>query len=513
MTRSLRKAAIVAVFLSLVVTTISPNIYSQSRLGRAPARDPESTAPIPAGSANIPAGTIIILEIDDKLSSGSSQVSDRFRAHVASPVTDTAGKTLIPIGIGIDGRVSSVSKAKWRHRSGLLAIVFDNLRRPNGDPVPVKGTLTSANAEDRKRLDEEAYLKGDSSLRRDILFVGGGAGTGAVIGMFTGGMLAGAGVGAAAGLTAALLMKGKDVTVEPGERFGMVLTQPIPSNLFQANATPIPTPTPTPTSQPQAQPSPLNPYDAVVMRESDGLVRIRLNAEAPSQNWRADSSYENLGNGVIRIGVKGIPPRSVLDSQFQSALIPVGEIGLEDRSRLLSRADFVDKYGRHSFSIDIPSQPGSRTGRASNAPYSGGSTGVPPVGGGRGPTLPPARVAALAKGAAGKVDVVRTQYAGLLQYFINADGSTTFLGTQRPAPEQQQFFDALMTLHTSLIRLQNNASDPNATRLNAQRVQDEASIANQASRRVRLDNSLNNSWNAAYAEINSMLNSLCLDCK
>ena len=178
MTQRLRKTVIFVTLLSLVISAISPNIYSQGRLGRAPIRDAEGSSPLPAGTTTIPPGTIIILEIDDQLSSAGSKVSDRFRAHVVSPVVDGANKTLIPVGIVVEGHVSSVSKAKWRHRSGVLAIVFDNFRRPNGDPVAVKGTLTSASAEDRKRIDEESYLKGDSSLKRDIAFIGGGAGAG-----------------------------------------------------------------------------------------------------------------------------------------------------------------------------------------------------------------------------------------------------------------------------------------------------------------------------------------------
>lgn len=557
MTRSLRKAVIAATLLSLVVSTVSPNAYSQGRMRSVPARDSESTQPIPAGAQFIPAGTIIILEMDDRLSSAGSRASDRFRAHVVSPVIDGANKTLINVGTVVEGHVSTVSKAKWRHRSGILAIEFDNLRRPNGTPVPVKAALTSANADDRKRLDEEGNVKAGSSIKRDIVFIGGGAGAGAAIGVFTGGILLGAGIGAAAGLTAALLMKGQDVVIEPGERFGMVLTQQIASNaLLPTNISPIiptppytPTPTPSPyTPTPTITPSPysptypttrpvdpnrqtpgsLNPYDATATRESDGSVRLRVNADAPSPGWRVFSNHENIASNAVRIRLRGTPPSSSsYNAQLrQSTVTPVPEICLDDRSGLLRRADLMDKYGRRLFSVEIPYQPGNRYARAPVAPANSGTSYpgttnpgasypgatnppvyTPPSTGQQqgGTQLPASSLAAMAQSAAQKVDVIRRQYGNDLNYMIDRNGQATFFGAQPPAAEQKQFFDGLMALYASLLKLQTGASDANTSRVNAQKVQEDANFTNQAWRRVRLDANMNNRWSAAYAEINSLL--------
>lgn len=534
MTRSLRKVVFAVTLLSLVISATSSQIFAQ-RLGRAPARDLESTPPLAPGATTIPVGTIIILKMDDRLSSSSSRVSDRFRAHVDSPVVDGNGKTIIPVGAVVEGHVSSVSKAKWAHRSGIIAIVFDNFRDLDGKPVPVKGTLTSADAEERKRLDEEGYVKGGNPTRRDIIFIGGGAGLGAGIGVFTGGALLGAGIGAAAGLTATMLMKGKDVVIEPGERFGMELVQPFPTNVFQPKATPIPpqpTPTPfppigpTPTPDPNRQtPGALNPYDVTAYRDSDGSVRLRINAEAPSPGWRVFTNHDPLApSPTIRIRLRGTPPASTsVDSLLQnrrSTLTPSPEVCLEDRGGVIRQVELLDKNGRSALRVAVPTQVGTNNyARVQTFPSNGtGGTGgagnngpVPSPGTqpgtGGGTTTPPSStvIAGQAQSASAKVDFIRRQYANNIGYLIGTDGNPTFIGSQRPSLEQEQFLSGLGALHASLLNLRANAVNPNLVRSSAQRVQEDLNNTNQVWQRVRLDNDLNNRWTTVRGEITTML--------
>ncbi len=563
MTRSLKFAFTVVTFLSLVVSAASTHdaIVLAQRLGRAPARDLESTPPLPAGITALPTGTIIILEMDTRLSSANSQVADRFRAHVARPVLDESGRTLVPAGISIEGHVSSVSKAKWRHRSGVIGIVFDNFFSPDGRPVPVRGTLTSANAEDRKRLDEEGLIKAGSTVKRDIVFIGGGAGIGAGIGAVTGGALLGSGIGAAAGLTAVLLMKGKDVSIEPGERFGIELVQPfsIASDPFRLrNITPIPgtgagtgagtgigtvpgtgtgigtgigtgtTPIirPTPTPDPNRQiPGPLSPYDVTAVREADGTVLLRVNAEAPSPGWRVYTHHENISSNTVRIRLRGTPPLSRSpEAQLalrQMTLTPAPEICLDDRGRSIQRAQLLDKSGRVRLTVDIPSQAGAqRYARVSATTTTPGTnTGTPgiPSPGFTPPTpsqpdigtpsVPTSSISTMADNAAKQVEVIRFQYAANLGYLINTDGSTTFIGARQPTAEQQQLFSSMGALLNSLRNLRANASNPNTMRTSALKVQEDFNTTHQIWLRVPLDSNLNSKWNNVYRDITILLNS------
>jgi len=158
--------------------------------------------------------------MDTKLNSGTAQVSDRFIARIATPVVDAGGRTLLPSGAIVEGHVASVRKARWAHRSGELGVSFDYVVLGDGRKIPLRATLISGS----NPINEEGDLKAKSSTKRDVLVTTGGAMAGVGIGALTSAtVLAGTGVGAAAGLTVVLIMKGKNVDIDPGERFQLEL--------------------------------------------------------------------------------------------------------------------------------------------------------------------------------------------------------------------------------------------------------------------------------------------------
>src|SRR5690349_422842 len=120
------------------------------------------------------------------------------------------------------------------HRSGYLAITIDKFVTSTNRIAPVRAILTRAQRLDRKRLEAEGAIKGGNPTRRDVIFIGGGAGAGAAIGVFTGGALVGGAIGAAVGLTATMLMKGRDAMVERGQLFAMELVQPFPLSQLES---------------------------------------------------------------------------------------------------------------------------------------------------------------------------------------------------------------------------------------------------------------------------------------
>jgi peptidoglycan hydrolase-like protein with peptidoglycan-binding domain len=171
-------------------------------------------------------GQVIALRMNAGLNSKTSRAGDRFTATVFEPVT-VDGDTVVPAGTTIEGRVTAVEPAKRLSRSGTIAIEFDKLVYKDGRSVAIVGQLTSLDAEERRRIDDEGELEGSSTTKRSVIFIGGGAGVGAVIGAVSGSTGTGAGIGAGLGTAAVLLAKGNEAAIEPGYEFGLELLKAV----------------------------------------------------------------------------------------------------------------------------------------------------------------------------------------------------------------------------------------------------------------------------------------------
>src|SRR5262245_50522896 len=218
-------AVLAEAILLCVVFASTTQVFAQRRLGRPPSgRELEGTPILAAGTTVIPDGTVLIVETDTRLNSGTARVSDRFLTRIATPVVDAGGRTLLQSGTIVEGHVASVKKAKWGQRAGELGLSLYYVEFREGRKIPLRATLISGS----NPINEEGDLKAKSSTKRDVLITTGGAAAGVGVGMVTSAsILTGGAAGAAAGLTAVLIMKGKNVDIDPGERFNLQLVQPI----------------------------------------------------------------------------------------------------------------------------------------------------------------------------------------------------------------------------------------------------------------------------------------------
>lgn len=492
----------------------SINQVTAQRLDRPPARELEGTAILPAGTTDVPAGTILILEMEEKLSSGSARISDRFRARVATPVVNGNGRTLIPADATVIGRVSNVKPARWARRSGMIAVTFDSLIMPNGSAIPIRGYLTPADADDRKRIDDEGILRGGSNVKRDIVFVGGGAGAGAAIGAVTGGALAGAGIGAAAGLTATLLLKGKEAVVEDGQRFGMELTQPLrtsgtPSREGRQGTQPPRSGTPGYNS---GYPQDSGQYggdrvrtvggtvdvsDVRVERNADGFVRILITAETATSGWRIYTNHE-ISRDTVDVRVRGVPPSSTGARQISHPSAPT--IVIPDRNRRLQRVIVRGRNGVRTVNVDgggstfDPNRPQTPIDYTNNPPgpgttqppytggggTGGGGTGTGSTGGG----LSPTEINSLASRVINQTTQLRYDYGATIGVWINRDGSYDLIGQRRPTADERQLLDSLGAMQSSAQALNLNSSNLSARRSNAAKLNEDAKAVENAWRRA-----------------------------
>jgi hypothetical protein len=181
--------------------------------------------------------------MDTKLDSGSSQISDRFTARLVDPIRNNSGVELIPAGTVVEGYVESVTQAQMKRRPGTIGVHFDMIRLSDGRRIPLEGVLTEAErGKGKPRVDDENQVVGKSTVKQSAVFIGGGAGAGAVIGAIAGGAILGVGVGAAAGAAAAYFGKGKDAVVEKGTRIGLELSRPLDFGLGSTGITRVDSP-------------------------------------------------------------------------------------------------------------------------------------------------------------------------------------------------------------------------------------------------------------------------------
>jgi hypothetical protein len=169
----------------------------------------ESSKPV-----TVPEGTVIPVTLDQALSSEDNRTGDDFDASVSAPIV-VDGKTVIPKGARARGRIVE-SKASGRlNNPARLELTLTS--------IEVGGTRYDVDTGDTRRV-------GKSHTKRNVIFIGGGTGAGAIIGGIVGGGK-GAAIGAAVGAgggTAAAAATGKMQIRLPAEtRLSFPLTQPL----------------------------------------------------------------------------------------------------------------------------------------------------------------------------------------------------------------------------------------------------------------------------------------------
>lgn len=202
-------------------------MHSPTRNAQAQDSRPRYSSPQgPERAWTLPSDTVVSVQLNTTLSSRTARVGDKFIATVNVPVY-VNGQTVIPAGSIVEGRVTQVTPAKRMNRSGTIGIDFDDIVFPNGSRLALVGSLTSADPETRRHIDDESRVSGPGN-KRPAVFIGGGGAIGAVLGGIAGGgkgAVLGGVAGAGAGVAGILLAKGEEAQVPAGTPFGVQLKQ------------------------------------------------------------------------------------------------------------------------------------------------------------------------------------------------------------------------------------------------------------------------------------------------
>jgi len=174
-------------------------------------------------------GQALRVRMNDTISSKTARSGDRFTATVTEPVYSNTGVIVIPTGSTVVGRVDSVKKAEKGGDPGTIDVSFVEVKLPNGTRRAINGSLTDLYTKDAKS-DPEGTASGDKMKNRKIIFIGGGAGGGAILGGLIGGgkgAVIGGILGGLGGLAGERFTKGEEAEVRSGTEFGVILNQSI----------------------------------------------------------------------------------------------------------------------------------------------------------------------------------------------------------------------------------------------------------------------------------------------
>ena len=178
-------------------------------LGLAATKWPNRAAPV-----TVPELTAIHVTLDQAVASNQNRPGDHFDATVSEPVV-MDGKTVIPQGAHAEGLVVDARQSGRLRGRARLQLALQTVA-VNGQNYDLRTTSSPRIGGDHKK--------------RNLAWIGGGAGGGLLIGALAGGgegALIGGPVGAGAGTTVALLTGKKDVRLRPETTLTFKLAEPV----------------------------------------------------------------------------------------------------------------------------------------------------------------------------------------------------------------------------------------------------------------------------------------------
>lgn len=177
---------------------------------------------------SLPAGTAFKVKLENTLSTFSSKEGDAFSGRVVNAVM-LDGKTVIPVGATVQGRVTKVNEPRRIAGKPTIGIFPEAVVLPSGERYTLNANLVDTSLRDGTDVNAEGQFKGDGHDGRDLIEMGMGTGGGMLVGGLAGGgkgLLIGGAVGAT--LTAAhWLGKKRSAVLPSGTDLMMELSRPL----------------------------------------------------------------------------------------------------------------------------------------------------------------------------------------------------------------------------------------------------------------------------------------------
>ena len=185
-------------------------------------------AALAVGQTSLPTGTAVKMKLENTLTTFSTQAGDPFSARVTEAVV-VDGKTVIPVGSTVQGRVTKTSEPRRIAGKPTIAIFPEHMILPNGDRFMLNATLVDTNGRRGTDVNNEGQFKGAGHDGKDLTEVGMGTGGGMLIGGLAGGgkgLLIGGAIGATGTITH-WLAKHRSAMLPAGTELVMELNRPM----------------------------------------------------------------------------------------------------------------------------------------------------------------------------------------------------------------------------------------------------------------------------------------------
>ena len=187
-----------------------------------------AVAAVAQNNVSLPAGTSVKAKLENALTTSSSKGGDPFSARVTEAIA-LDGKTVIPVGSTVQGRVTRSSEPRRIAGKPTIAIFPETVVLPNGERYMLNATLVDTSVRNGTDVNEEGQFKGKGHDGKDLTEIGMGTGGGMLVGGLIGGgkgVLVGGAVGATA-TVAHWLSKKNSTTLPAGTELVMELSRPL----------------------------------------------------------------------------------------------------------------------------------------------------------------------------------------------------------------------------------------------------------------------------------------------
>jgi len=185
-------------------------------------------AAVAQSNVSLPTGTALKVKLENTLSTFSSKSGDAFSGRVTEAVM-LNGKTVIPVGATVQGRVTKVSEPRRIAGKPTIGIFPETIVLPNGERYMLNAALVDTDERRGTDVNNEGQFKGSGHDGKDLTEIGMGTGGGMLVGGLIGGgkgTLIGGTIGATVTI-AHWLGKHRSATLPAGTELVMELSRPL----------------------------------------------------------------------------------------------------------------------------------------------------------------------------------------------------------------------------------------------------------------------------------------------